>query len=313
MVASDDLPPLYLTIIIHTEEDMARGVAPKTSIPDYDGNEALMNHFAMALRTFTQMAADHGAALNFGSDWTFSRGVALYEPDFYRDLEAIGHEVDAHAHESFMLYHEVRDEIVAAGGQPTHVASGMNEEDIQDQLTYFDSYYPEFRILWGVSLPGHGPGECVAPWVWRPSRNDWTQHDPEGSYLYIGHGELVNSIHVIRQAVGGRMPDRVNTIAVFTNPREFKAAIGAEGIDEEWTVSTDSVDYWINRIAWWDAFLTQVAPLVDAAVVEYATLSEIAAVFEECEADLVFDWEDVPRSAIGMRQQNIKAGYPLED
>lgn len=313
IAAANDLPPLYLTIIIHTEEDMGRGVVPKANIPDYDGDEALMQHFAFALRAFAQMAADHGAAINFGSDWTFSRGVALYESNFYSDLEAMGHEIDAHAHESFILYHDVREEIILAGGQPTHVASGMNEEEIQDQLAYFDLHYPEFRILWGVALPGHIPGECVAPWVWRPSRDDWTQHDPEGRYIYIGHGDLVNSIQTVRHAVENRSPNRVNTIAIFTNPREFKAALDAEGIGEAWTVPTDSVDYWENRIAWWDAFLAQIAPLIDTGVVEYATLGEIAAIFEEREADLVFDWEDIPRSAIGMRQQNIRAGYPLED
>lgn len=225
----------------------------------------------------------------------------------------MGHEIDAHAHESLVLYHEVREAITMAGGQPTNVASGLNEEEIQDRLTYFDTYSPEFRILWGVSLPGHGADECTASWVWRPSRDEWTQHDPDGAYIYIGHGELVNSIQAIRQAVVHRSPDRVNAIAIFTTPREFKAALGAEGIDETWTVSADSVDYWENRIAWWDRFLAQISPLVDAGVVEYATLNEIAAVFEEREADLAFDWEDVPRSALGLRQRNIKAGYPLED
>ena len=57
---------------------------------------------------------------------------------FYRDIEAMGHEIDAHAHESFVLYHEVHEEIVAAGGQPTRVASWLNEEEIQDWLAYFD-------------------------------------------------------------------------------------------------------------------------------------------------------------------------------
>jgi len=83
---SEDLPPLYITLVIHNEEDMSRGLLPKANIPDYDGDEGLMHHFASALRAFAEMAADHGARINFGSDWTFSRGVALYEPGFYADL-----------------------------------------------------------------------------------------------------------------------------------------------------------------------------------------------------------------------------------
>ena len=42
----ETLPPLYLTIIVHNEEDTSRGTVPKRNIPDYDGNETIMNHFA---------------------------------------------------------------------------------------------------------------------------------------------------------------------------------------------------------------------------------------------------------------------------
>ncbi len=308
----DDLPPLYLTIVIHNEEDMSRGVVPKANIPDYDGDEALMHHFAAAMRAFARMATGHGARINFGSDWTFSRGAALYDPTFYADLEALGHEVDAHAHQSFLPYHEVREEIVLAGGHATHVASGLNEEEIQQQLDYLDTRHPEFQILWGVSLPGHGAGECVAPWAWRPSRTDWTQHDPDGRYLYIGHGELVNSIVAIRQAVDGRRPDRINTIAVFVSPREFLAAEGRTGIATQWTAPTDSIHYWENRLEWWNGFLDRIDVLVEAGVVRYASLTEIAEVFTEEEDRLTFDYGEIPRSDASMRTRNLKAGYPLD-
>ena len=312
-VIADDLPTLYLTIVIHNEEDMSRGTIPKANIPDYDGNEALMHHFAHVMGRFAEMAAEHGARINFGSDWTFSHGAALFEPHFYSDLQALGHEIDAHAHQSSVPYHNVQEDIRRAGGMPTQVASGMNEQEIQSQLAYFDALYPDFRILWGVSLPGHTAGECVASWAWRPSRDNWTQHDPNGDYIYIGHGELVNSIQAVRQALQQRSSNRVNTIAVFTTPREFKASQGTDEIDEAWMTSTDSVDYWENRLAWWDNFLSQIDPLVDAGVIEYKTLSEIAAIFEEREPELLFDWIEIPRSNLGMRPRNIKAGYPIAD
>jgi hypothetical protein len=310
--APEELPPLYLTIVIHNEEDMSRGVVPKTNIPDYDGDEALMHHFASAMRAFAEMAADHGARINFGSDWTFSRGVARFEPTFYTDLEALGHEIDAHAHQSSVPYHEVREEIVLPGGTPTRVASGLNEEEIQDQLDDLDVTYPEFRILWGVSLPGHGAGECVAPWAWRPSHDDWTVHDPDGRYIYIGHGELVNSIVAVRQAVDGRQADRVNTIALFVSPREFLAAEGEAGIAAQWTAPTDSIHYWENLLEWWDGLLDRIDILVETGVVQYATLTEITEVFVEQEAHLDFDFGGIPRSDASMRTRNLKAGYPLD-
>jgi len=309
---SADLAPLYLTIVVHNEEDVSRGVAPKASIPDYNGSPELMSHFADAMRAFAAMAADHRARINFGSDWTFSEGVRLYEPTFYIDLEALGHEVDAHAHQSSVLYREVREAVAAAGGNPTRVASGMEEATIQDQLEYFDHRAPEFEILWGVSLPGHGAGECTATWVWRPSRADWTLHDPDGRYVYVGHGELVNSLDAIRQAVDGRHPDRINTCAVFVSPREFKAAVGTEGIPDRWAAPTDSIHYWEQRIAWWDDFLSQIDVLVERGEVAYASLTEVVDVFRTEEHRLVFDWTEVPRSDAPMARRNRLAGYPLD-
>lgn len=305
------LPPLYLTLIVHNEEDLSRGVLPKLNIPDYDGDELLMQHFTNAMRAFASMAANHGARINFGSDWTFSRGVAQFDPGFYRDLEALGHEIDAHAHESSIRYHEVRAEISLAGGTPTTVASGMNEETIQDQLEYFDVHDPEFQILWGVSIPGHSEGECTASWVWRPSRDDWTQHDAQGDYIFIGHGELVNSIRAVRQAVEERHLHRVNSIALFLSPREFLATEGTEGIATQWTAPINSTQYWERRIEWWDGLLKQLAPLVEAGVVVYATLTEIAEEFARLENTLSFDWDSIPRSDAPLLQRNIRAGYPF--
>jgi len=304
--------PLYLTIVIHNEEDMSRGVQPKANIPDYDGDPALMKHFAFAMRTFAQMAADHGAFINFGSDWTFSHGVAAHEPTFYTDLEALGHEIDAHAHESSVLYKDVREAIVLAGGHPTTVASGMNEETIHAQLAYFEHRAPEFEILWGVALPGHGAGECIAPWVWRPSFADWTVHDPSGEHIYIGHGDLLNSLDAIEAAIENRDPNRINTYAVFVSPREFKAAEGELRIANQWTVPLDSVEFWRNRIAWWDDFLSQVDAWVEEGLVEYASLTRIAEIFVEAEENLVFDWADVPRSDLPMFVRSRKSGYPFE-
>jgi hypothetical protein len=235
--------------------------------------------------------------------------VARFDPTFYTDLESMGHEIDAHAHESFVPYHEVREEIVTASGHPTHVASGLNEEEIQQKMAYFDALYPEFQILWGVSLPGHPAGECVAPWVWRPSRKNWVEHDPDGVYIYIGHGELVNSLGEIQKAVDGRSPARVNTYAVFAAPRGFKAAAGTQGIAEEWTTKPEAYDYWENRLAWWDDLLTGIDALVERGDVRYASLTEIASVFVQSEDRLGFDFGQPPRSDADLVRRSIAAGY----
>jgi hypothetical protein len=301
--------PLYLTIIIHTEEDISKCKNPKARIPDYDGNEELTLHFTNAMREFAEMVASHNAKINFGTDWTYSNAIELYDPTFYTDLEAMGHEIDAHAHESCILYHEVREDIVDAGGTPTKVASGMTEGDIYDQMEYFDKYYPEFELLWGVALAEHTAGEETSGWVWRPSRDNWLEHDPEGKYIHIGHGEYANSIEYIQNSVDNIKPNYINTYAVFTNPREFLAAPGTPGIPDEWTAETDSYDYWEKRIEWWDQFLTELDDMED---VEYASLTDIANTFLENEDNLDFDYdtENHPRSDSPGPSRQIKAGYP---
>jgi hypothetical protein len=302
-------PLLYLTIVMHTEEDVHGGTEPKAQIPDYDGDEALFRHFAGAVTRFGQMAASHGARINFGSDWTFSAAVELYDPSFYPGLESMGHEVDAHAHESFVPYHEVRQWISRAGGSPTQVASGLSEAAAYGRMEYFDDWYPEFQILWGVSLPGHAAGECVAGWVWRPSRSSWTEHDPAGDYILIGHGQLVNSLEAIAAAIDQSSSDRINTYAVFVSPREFKAARGSQGIDPAWMADRDDPGYWENRLVWWDDFLTGIDDYVAQGEVEYATLTEIADLFVSQEGRLSFPDGDCPRSDAPLVQRNREAGY----
>lgn len=303
------LPPLYLTIVIHTEEDIHKGTQPKPQIPDYDGDQVLMLHFTNALRNFAMMVNQHGAKINFGSDWTFSKGTQQFDPTFYSELEAMGHEIDSHAHESFIPYHQVREHIIQAGGHPSLVASGMNEQEIQHKLDYFDNQYPDFQILWGVSLPGHGAGECMATWVWRPSRENWEQHDPEGRYIYIGPGDQVNSLEAIERAIQNRRSDRVNTYAVFLSPRGLKAAPDAEGINPDWTTKPNSHDYWENRIQWWDDFLSEIDGWVEEGKVEYATLSQIGDIFVEAEPGLNLEDNACPRSEEGLLARTRAAGY----
>ncbi|MBT4174172.1 hypothetical protein HOC80_03435 [archaeon] len=302
--------PLYFNVIFHNEEDVGSCTNPKAATPDYDGNQELLLHFTNAFREFGEMAQGHGVKINFGSDWTFSNGVENFDPTFYTDMEAMGHEIDAHAHQSCILYHEVREDIIDAGGTPTTVASGMEETNIQEQMEYFDNYPNEFEIFWGVAQAGHGEGEEISSWVWRPSRDNWLEHDPDGDYIHIGHGEQVNSINYIQEAIENRYDDRVNTYSVFIGTSHFLASKDTPGIPKDWTATIDDESHWENRIEWWDDFFTEVDNLEN---LEYASLTEVAEIFEQNEDNLNFDYdtENHPRSDGSMAAKNEKAGYPL--
>ncbi|MFH1785397.1 MAG: hypothetical protein ABH842_03130 [Candidatus Micrarchaeota archaeon] len=301
--------PLYFTVVIHTEEDTGHCTSPKPQIPDYDGDEEVLLHFTMVMREFARMVASHNATINFGTDWTFAKGVELYDPSFFTDLQTMGHEIDAHGHQSCILYHELRQYILATNTSPTTVASGLEENNVYTQMSYFDNYYPEFQIFWGVAIAGHEQGEETSGWVWRPSRDNWLENDPDGKYIYIGHGNQINNITYIQTAIDNRVPNYINTYAVFTNPREFKASKETSGIPDEWTAKPEDPDYWENRLLWWDEFLTEIDKMKG---VEYASLTEIADIFIQNEDNLDFNFStsDHPRSDIPMPQKQKQAGYP---
>ncbi len=301
--------PLYFTIVIHTEEDTSSCTKPKPQIPDYDGDEAVFDHFSMVLREFGEMVASHGAKINFGTDWTFAKGVELYDPSFFTDMEAMGHEIDSHAHGSCHEYDEVRSFIVDAGGTPTQVVSGLTEEEFYSRLEYLDNFYPKFKVLWGVANAGHGAGEEISSWVWRPSRDNWLTHDPEGDYIHIGHGEGLNSVEYVKEAIESIQANTINTYSVFTHPREYLAMPNTEGISEDWWAKPNDMDYWENRIEWWDEFLTELDQLEG---LEYASLTEVAKIFESNEhlLDFDFDTENHPRTDRPAVQRQNMAGYP---
>ncbi|MBD3281290.1 hypothetical protein GF391_00910 [Candidatus Uhrbacteria bacterium] len=305
---ADPTEPLYLTIVLHNEEDAQNGKI-KDNVPNYDGNKELLKFYTKTLRAFAEMVAGHDAKINFGSDWTFSDGVKNFDNRFYLDIENLGHEIDAHAHESQVKYHEVRRRIQAAGGTPTHVASGLKEDNLTNHFAYLDKYYPEFNILWGIASPGHGAGEPIADWVWRPDTANWTHHDPEGKYIYIGGGERVNSLAAVERAIANRKPDRINTYALFISPRDFKADPGMKRIPDEWTADKNDPSYWTNRTIWWDDLLSQLDKYKASGELQYATLSEIADIYIQNEERLTPHNGAIPRSSAPATTRSRAEGY----
>jgi hypothetical protein len=283
--ATADLSPLFVSVVVHAEED-THGHKPKPQIPDYDGDPELMKHFTMVMREFVKLCERHGAKVNFGSDWTFADGVAAHDPGFFAELEASGHEIDAHAHESHVDYHAVRERIIKAGGHPTQVASGLLEDRIGDKMTEFDSLGSEFRILWGVGNANHSEGEVISGWAWRPGRTDWLVHDPGSPYLVIGSGVMKAELPIVQEAIQQRQAGRLDTYSVFVTPRWFLAERGAPGIPERWTADKTSPDYWENRLATWEAFFQGMDAHVQQGTVRYATLTEIAELFEQREPEI---------------------------
>ncbi|MBI5542829.1 MAG: hypothetical protein HY901_02995 [Deltaproteobacteria bacterium] len=142
---------VYLTFVIHNEEDDAGGVSGSApTIPDFNGDPAVFQHFANAMISFAQMLSQHGAALSFQPDWTFIEGVQKYRPSFFAELLALGSnmEVVPHAHESYVPYDEVYRRLVSLGARPQMILGGMTFNDYLKKQAWLD-LNPGF-VFWGA-------------------------------------------------------------------------------------------------------------------------------------------------------------------
>jgi hypothetical protein len=299
--AHEPSPPLYLFFSIHNEEDWD-GKKP-TGEPDYNDNEAILLHYTNAMRELGKMLQKHGMKMNFGSDWTFIEGVQKYDPTFFQDLAEMGHEIDAHAHETHVPYLDVKNMLRECGVEPTSVASGGLEENVEKHFEYFDSVYPEFTIIFGLGVKYHHTGgEEMAGWVWRPSMENWLVHDPDGKYIYISRGLKEPGGHAnvstVKRALENLYPDRLNVMRIGATVRQFKADPGTKGIPKEWTAPRGSGSNWRDVLENLDASLTELDKYKDEGRIVYASLTEIARIFEEMESELNFDWDPdtIPRT-----------------
>ncbi len=296
--AAVSIDPVFVAIVIHSEEDVGHNNKRKGRIPDYDGDAAAMRHYGMALREFGRMAQEHGAKINYGTDWTFARGVSNHDPDFFKDWVAMGHEVDAHAHESHIMYDEVVADIAATGVTPSRVISGVVEQNIQERTTWLAEHCPAQDILWGVAQVPHDSGECVATWVWRPSRSNWLEHDPNGRFIYVPNGNMVNNFDEVQAVVENRRANAVNTYSLFVAARNFKADSGGLS-DSSFTASQGHKDHWQEQVEYIDGILDEIdREYVSKGLVQYASLTEIADIFAAHEDELAAHASsEVPRSA----------------
>ena len=187
---------LYLTAVIHNEEDF-NGTSPTRSL-DYDGNEAVLKFTTEKYGTIGKIFQEYGAKINLQSDWTFIDGVKKFDPTFFKEWEAMGYENDPHAHATHVPYTEVYARLKMAGANATgllggtledvgEVYKGVQKKNIQEEIKFFECFYPVFYAMWGVASYGHQQPEERTGYIWRPSKTgSWFKHDPAVKIIYIG-------------------------------------------------------------------------------------------------------------------------------
>ncbi|MCI5159504.1 MAG: hypothetical protein D3906_13945, partial [Candidatus Electrothrix sp. AUS1_2] len=173
---------VYLCFVIHTEEDDAKGVSGSVpSIPDYNGDQKVFDHFADAMYEYAAMLKTYGAFLSFQPDWTFVEGVKNFRPTYFQDLLALGTvEIVPHAHETVVRYDELYERLQELGANPKKIIGGMAFEHFLKHKNWVASH-PDWAFWDGPFVTiGHVNDQPAPPLVYRIS----TEHLSGVSDLY---------------------------------------------------------------------------------------------------------------------------------
>jgi len=275
-----DSKTLYLCAIIHNEEDhRPRG---PTGRADFNGDRDVLAFTTDQYRKIGRLFQKYDAKINLQCDWTFADGARKFDPEFFGDWEAMGHDTDSHAHESHVSYSEVKQRLRAAGAHPTRVIGGTLEDDIQQRLERFETVWPEFEVLWGVATKHHRLPEEKTGYVWRPAKSEsWFNHDPKGKIIYVGGNARPMQVETIREAHANASPDKVNVYSIFLGsfeaPERSECRLGLASFEE---------------------FLRQVQELQETCDVQWKSLTEVAEIFKRREAEGSLNFSDIDINAI---------------
>ncbi len=288
---------IYFAYVIHNEEDDANCI-PSSSphIPDYNGDPAVFDHFAQAMLTFATMLSGHGATLSFQPEWTFIEGVELYWPTFFDEMNALGTvEIVPHGHESCVPYDELYDSLEAIGAGPETILGGMLFDDYSVSQVWFDAH-PEFTFWDGPGgTVGHVDDQALPPFAYRAPLPDDVDV-PEDLLRHVADSPVIvtPALPPPPQAVDAKPEGRFVTPSwSFYPTRQFLAPPDDTSVPEEWRAdpadpTSQSMGEVIGEAE--ELLVTEILPLVNTGQVQFSTVAEVTALYEQWEVCL--DLED---------------------
>jgi hypothetical protein len=300
-------PPLYVSLVIHAEENY---MLDEFGVAVNDPNrldflaEAQFRHTAKAMRDLARVFQRHGAKINFQPDWTFVEGVTLWDPSFFVEFEAMGHQVDAHAHELLVSYPDLWLMIKNADGNPSPVVGGYLLDDAGGWSDRFNGLYDTFKILWGGGTIEHFADPYTKGYVYRPSAANWLDHDPEQKLVSIAIGNRIPDSETMDDAGRNSLDyaltlvnaEAVNTFTFFEVADSFLADAGAPDIPVNFTAAYGQPTNWLTRIEEWDRWLSVTAdPYVQAGKMEWKSLTEMNDLFNALEQQKPGWWVEAKR------------------
>ncbi len=216
------------------------------------------------LLAFFERATKAGKVGNQGTAMKWSVGADIgwltgeqRAAEVIAKLEAMGVEMDIHAHE-FADRANCAAQITRLGGHPNKVSSGNTVTEIdalRKPVTGSNGATWQAAILYGTNLnPGHAVGADDKSYgVWRPkSGSEYTVHDPTGNLISVGGGprtlEGATAIIDKIKSTSGLLP--VYSTTVMVHPDTLVVVGTSDGIEkiETWASSAglSQVVKWAN-------------------------------------------------------------------
>ena len=254
-------PTLYFNLGVHLEE------TPGYLVSRY------VYPFAQNYEMFAESLAAHGGVLANQFDWTVIEGFEHYRPGLLADLEAMGHEVTPHAHETVYSLREVKILLDEAGvsapfdGNGHMMGAYWTRYMAENTGVYHASYNKMVYTATNIS-------KRLTPW--RPHVDtmprSWLTHDPHGPIVFAAnygiagdpeHHDMLTTSLLITSAAAAF--DRVNARSCFV-----------------WGLQhTDTIPILIDSLG---PMFEQVDTLVGRGIVTWASMDSIYRAYLAWEA-----------------------------
>ena len=226
-------PPLYIVSMMHAEEAL------------YFLEEDTYLSYAQDIRDLAKVFSKHGAKIALGPDWTFIQGTQNFDPTLFSDLQAEGHGVDTHAHETTYDLGQVHDMLDSMNVQDTIIANGGFNKTWDDPPGgNWAAYIAHFKTLGGqqmflAAVAYKDPVSQFIDSLFTPIRpsltGDWMVHDPSSPLVYISGGLALNGSapqfftelpNAVNTALAGVIPGKINCCYWHDSVHNYGGTIG---------------------------------------------------------------------------------------
>ena len=270
---------LYLTYVVHNEEDDANCVASSAPEPDYNGNKTLYLVYSKTILDLAKLLNEFGVKLSFQPDWTFVEGVKKFQPNFFGQLLAVGNvEVLPHAHATCVSYPELYRRLEILGAKPQKIVGGALWEDF---LSNNENKSPKGWPHWGAPAASlnHKSDRVFPPVVYRmksphliQKSGDENVHDAS-SPVIVTPGFLIS-------------PGQPIELGVLSSNKPLKRLLSPVYIFDspKFVVDAKSATKYLNRVR--QMIQSKVLPHQQKGSIEFIQTSGLIELFKKYESCL---------------------------